>query len=114
NHADYLTHEVNREWAQVSMRLAEAFPGRFVGLGTCLEYDVASAEGPCIEDRTPQRGDTLYARCKLELLAALEARECDFAWARVFFVYGPGDRPGRLIPWMFERFARGEAAGPTF
>src|SRR6185295_9949175 len=25
-----------------------------------------------------------------------------------------GDRAGRLIPWMLERFARGEAAGPTY
>jgi nucleoside-diphosphate-sugar epimerase len=38
----------------------------------------------------------------------------DFAWARVFFVYGPGDRAGRLIPGMLESFARGERAGPRF
>ena len=26
----------------------------------------------------------------------------------------PGDRDGRLVPQMIERFARGEAAGPTY
>ena len=111
DHADYLTHEINREWMAASLRLAEAFPGRFVGLGTCLEYDVASAAGPLGED-SPERPDTLYARCKLDLLEALAARGSDFAWARIFFVYGPGDRDGRLVPQMIERFARGEVAGP--
>lgn len=118
NHADYLTHEVNREWASASLRLADSFFGtgghRFVGIGTCLEYDVANAGGPCVEDVTPLLPETLYARCKLELLKALEQRGGNFAWARVFFVYGPGDRAGRLIPGMIERFSRGERAGPTF
>jgi len=113
NHADYLTHEINRAWMAASLRLAEAFPGRFVGLGTCLEYDVASAAGSLGED-APKRPDTLYGRCKLDLLEALAARGSDFAWARIFFVYGPGDRDGRLVPQMIERFARGEAAGPTY
>jgi len=112
NHSDYLTHPVNRSWVAASLRLAKAFPGRFVGLGTCLEYDVASAVGPLTED-SPLRPDTLYARCKLDLLEALAERGSDFAWARIFFVYGPGDRGGRLFPQMIERFARGEAAGPA-
>src|SRR4051812_10424487 len=55
NHADYLIHEINREWAAASLRLAQAFPGRFLGLGTCLEYDVANVDEPCVEHRTPLR-----------------------------------------------------------
>lgn len=118
NHADYLSHEVNREWTAASVKLADSFfdagGHRFVGIGTCLEYDVANAGGPCVEDVTPLLPETLYARCKLELLKALEQRGGNFAWARAFFVYGPGDRAGRLIPGMIERFSRGERAGPTF
>jgi nucleoside-diphosphate-sugar epimerase len=111
NHADYLFHEVNREWLGASLRLARACRDmRLVGLGTCLEYDLSAAE-PCAEDRTPLAPETLYARCKRDLFDALTG---DFAWARVFFVYGPGDRAGRLVPGMLERFARGEAAGPTY
>ena len=111
NHADYLVHDVNREWLDASLRLARACRDlRFVGLGTCLEYDLSSGE-PCAEDVTPLAPETLYARCKRELFAGLTG---DFAWARVFFVYGPGDRAGRLIPGMIERFSRGEAAGPTY
>ena len=98
NHADYLTHQINREWLAASLRLARACRDiRFLGLGTCLEHEHPAA--------------TLYARCKCDLFEALDG---DFAWARVFFVYGPGDRPGRLIPDMIERFSRGESAGPTY
>lgn len=117
NHADYLTHGVNREWTAASLRLADAFAEaggeRFVGLGTCLEYDVANADGPCSED-SPLRPTTPYAQSKLDLLEALVRRGGNFAWARIFFVYGPGDRPGRLIPHMIDQYLRGEPAGPMF
>jgi nucleoside-diphosphate-sugar epimerase len=118
NHADYLTHEANREWAAASLRLADAFSNaggeRFVGIGTCLEYDVVNADGPCSEERTPLHPETLYARCKLDLFEALQKRGGNFAWARVFFVYGPGDRGGRLVPHIMQRFSSGEEAGPTY
>lgn len=114
NHTDYLTHEVNREWAAASLRLARACQGiRFVGLGTCLEYELSGA-GPCVEGETPLAPETLYARSKGDLYDGLAELGGDIAWARVFFVYGLGDRAGRLVPGMMERFSRGEVAGPTF
>ena len=113
NHADYLVHGVNRDWLAASLRLARACRGmRFVALGTCLEYDFAGVAAPVAEDR-PLQPDTPYAQAKAELFRELSGIARDFAWARVFFVYGPGDRAGRLIPGMLSQFARGEAAGPT-
>ena len=112
NHTDYLVHAVNRDWVSASCRLAEAFDGRFVGLGTCLEYDVADAAGS-LPENTPLRPETLYAQSKVELFERLSASAGNFAWARVFFVYGPGDRTGRLIPQMIGHFLQGKAAGPT-
>ncbi|HEX8644448.1 MAG TPA: NAD(P)-dependent oxidoreductase [Allosphingosinicella sp.] len=116
NHADYLVHEINREWVAASLRLRDAFAAaggrRFVALGTCIEYDSAAANGPCREDATPLRPETVYGECKEALFHALEARGRDFAWARIFFVYGPGDREGRLVPHVLAAFARGEEAGP--
>lgn len=116
NHADYLVHEVNREWVSASLRLRDAFARargrRFVALGTCIEYDAGAADGPCREEETPLRPETLYGECKVALFRALEARGGDFAWARIFFVYGPGDRDGRLVPNILSAFARGEPAGP--
>lgn len=116
NHADYQTHGINVAWASASLRLAQAFRRaggeRFIGLGTCLEYDVANATGPCGERSTPRGGVTLYARSKLDVLDGLAG--ADFAWARLFFIYGPGDRAGRLVPAMLKKFAAGQSAGPTF
>lgn len=118
NQADYLTHDVNHSWAKASVRLFNAFRRaggqRFIGLGTCLEYDIRSVSGPCSEGSTPRGGDTLYARSKLTVLDALAEAGADFAWARLFFVYGPGDRAGRLVPAMTEKFGAGTAAAPTF
>lgn len=114
NHADYLVHEVNREWLAASVRLARACRGlRFVGLGTCLEYDLSAGE-PCSEANTPLAPATLYAQCKRDLGDGLAEYAGDYAWARVFFVYGPGDRASRLIPEMIAHFSRGHAAGPTY
>jgi UDP-glucose 4-epimerase len=110
NHADYLVHDINREWLSASVRLARACRDiRFAGLGTCLEYDLSAAE-PCVENVTPLAPQTLYAQCKRDLFEALTG---DFAWARVFFVYGPGDREGRLLPKLLANFERGESFAPT-
>ena len=101
NHADYLTHPINRDWLAASLRLARACRHvRFVGLGTCLEHE-----------RPPV---TLYGQCKRDLALGLSDYRMNYAWALVFFVYGPGDREGRLIPDMVQSFARGERIGPRF
>jgi nucleoside-diphosphate-sugar epimerase len=119
NHADYLVAEVNRAWVEASLRLAAGFARgggrRFVALGTCLEYDQAWC-GPFSESATPLRPDTLYARCKTALAEALQgmAPGLSTAWARIFFVYGPGDRAGRLIPYLVERLSRGEPVEARF
>lgn len=114
-HADYLVAEVNRDWLAAGRRLADAFfdagGRRFVGLGTCVEY--APSGGRCNEDDTPLDPQTLYGQCKLELFRHLQASP-DFAWTRLFFIYGPGDRPGRLVPHILDRLSRGEQALASF
>ena len=120
NHADYLTADINRDWLAASRRLAAGFRAgggqRFTALGTCLEYDV-TGEAPLSETDTPIRPETLYARCKAELLERLRednGGEAGLAWIRVFFVYGPGDRGGRLIPYILGNLARGEKVAARF
>jgi nucleoside-diphosphate-sugar epimerase len=114
NHADYLTAEINRDWLEASLRLASGFRAgggrRFIGLGTCLEYDV-TGNAPLSEAATSLRPDTLYARCKAETWDRLRADnggEAGLAWLRVFFVYGPGDRGTRLVPYLVDNLGRGE------
>lgn len=122
NHSDYLVAGINREWEEASLRLMHAFYDaggtRFVGLGTCLEYDQASDHEKFGETRTPLRPETLYAQCKANLFERLSdfgrSSGRDYAWARLFFVYGPGDRANRLVPYILETLARGERATAKF
>lgn len=114
NHIDYLISEQNRVWRAASLRLVDAFYAaggkRFIGLGTCIEYDWASGDSRLIEDTTPLRPNTLYAESKLALYQALKARGADYAWARLFFVYGEGDRAGRLVPSIIGKLSHGTPA----
>ncbi len=118
NHSDYLVADVNREWVRASLRLEAGFRAgggqRFLGLGTCLEYDQRNSSGRFSELSTPLRPETLYARCKTSLFDGLSERGADFAWARIFFVYGPGDRSGRLIPLIVEGLAEGKKVAARF
>jgi nucleoside-diphosphate-sugar epimerase len=83
---------------------------RFVGVGTCLEYRTTDhprhEEDPC-EPRT------LYASSKLSawlLSRALVAHsETSLAWARLFYLYGPDENPGRLLPTLVGALRAGKA-----
>ena len=87
---------------------ADAGAGKWVGMGSQAEYgpaDVAIAE-----DRPP-RPTTLYGEAKLTVSKAA-ARLCDelgmdFAWLRLFSVYGPMDEPGWLIPMLIRELLAG-------
>lgn len=108
NHTDYLVADINRDWLEASTRLFSAYRlaggSRITGIGTCAEY--APDGGRCVEGETPLRPTTLYGECKKasseRLLAATNT-----AWARVFFVYGPGDRAGRLVPHLLDQARKG-------
>lgn len=105
-------------WAEAGLRLLRAFAAaggrRAVLAGTCAEYDWAY--GYCSEALTPTRPATLYGASKhaAGLLGAAFAQEAGFSLAsgRVFFVYGPGEHPRRLVPAIARPLLRGERA-PT-
>lgn len=113
--------EENAAWLAASERLLEAFATaggrRFVGIGSCAEY--AAGSEPCHETRTPLSDATAYAAAKATFFRRLEslreAGEMESAWARLFFVYGPGEHPSRLVPSLISRLLAGEAAetGPA-
>ena len=93
----------NLRWAAASIDLfraaAAAGVRRIVGAGTCAEYQWD--EGTCEERQTPLRPATLYGTAKLASGMVLEAfgREhgVESAWGRLFFLYGPGESPERLV-----------------
>jgi nucleoside-diphosphate-sugar epimerase len=100
----YATSMDNLDWLEGGLALAKAFGRhggrRFVGVGTCAEYDWMADE--FVEDATPLRPNSVYGRAKLALWDSVQACAMGYgfssAWGRLFLPYGPGDAAKRLIP----------------
>ena len=103
-HGRYWSSPQNFRWVDASTRLVQAFceagGQQVVVAGSCAEY--ASGVGPFLEDLTALAPATLYGVAKdatrrlLEALCAQHGARC--AWARVFFPFGAGEGPARLLP----------------
>lgn len=109
-------------------RFAENGGQRAVFAGTCAEYDWSAptpvlgySEEPdrrarhadpanitnvpaqsLNEDASPSNPSTLYGVCKNSLRQIIDKFAAQtgvtVAWGRIFFLYGPGEHPNRLIP----------------
>ncbi|MCF8470721.1 MAG: NAD(P)-dependent oxidoreductase [Parvibaculum sp.] len=116
-HGRFWTDPANLDWVAATMTLAraaaQAGTSRFVAAGTCYEYDWPEA-GDCNERDTPLAGHTLYDTSKDATRRVLQAfcadRAMSFAWARLFFLYGPGEAPARLVASLARALTRGEEA----
>lgn len=103
----------NLDWVGASLRLLRAFAAaggrRAVMAGSCAEYDWTGAGR--LAETAALRPATLYGAAKaatgLAAVAGAPALGVSLAWARIFFVYGPGEPEGRL----FGDILRGLAAG---
>jgi nucleoside-diphosphate-sugar epimerase len=112
----YWTSPENLRWVQASLTLLQEFARRggqrVVMAGTCAEYDWRY--GYCSESVTPLSPSTIYGICKHSLQAIVEAYSVQFglssAWGRIFFPYGPNERPSRLVPSVIGALLRGEPA----
>ena len=82
---------------------------RVVVAGTCWEY--GNASGAVAEDDPPLAVDVFAAtkEALLRLLASIaRVRGFEYRWARIFFVYGPGQRSMSLIPHLHSAYAAGQ------
>ena len=90
--------------------VAKAGVKKIVVAGSCWEY--GRATGAVSEEMQPQDVG-VFASTKHALLSIVEsvARTApfDYSWARVFFAYGPGQRPSSLIPQLQAAYAQGRA-----
>lgn len=93
---------------------------KFVGVGTCFEYKLDSSGGPIsqpISIDAPLGPATTYGAAKastwLTLEAFLRERSVDFAWCRLFYLYGEGEDERRLVPFLKKRLAAGKPAELT-
>ena len=93
---------------------ADAGCGRFVGVGTCFEYDTSLGR---LSESSPTRPTTLYGSCKLAALVALQGLRITtgmkIAWARVFYVYGQREARNRLVPQIVCALLEGRPAELT-
>lgn len=83
--------------------------GQVVMAGTCAEYDT---DVGFLREDGPTRPLTLYAASKLSLSLIAErvaaAAGIELAWARLFYLFGPGEDERRLVPALIGALARGE------
>ncbi len=113
-HGEYWSSLDNLRWVKSSLSLLQAFiesgGRRAVMAGSCAEYDWSY--GYCTERQTPLTPATLYGICKNALNSMSEGagREAKIstAWGRLFFLYGPGEHPERLVPAVVNSLLRGE------
>ena len=114
NPADYKTSPENRHWTQASQHLLREFAEkggrRAVVSGTCFEYESGSEAAE--ESRTPLRSVTPYAEAKLALYRRLPEvlPSTSWAWARIFYLYGPFEPPSRLVPSVIRSLLQGKPA----
>jgi dTDP-6-deoxy-L-talose 4-dehydrogenase (NAD+) len=116
--ADYLSSDKNLECTEGTLRLARAANvsqvRRFVGIGTCFEYDLSAG---VLSTSTPLKPASLYGSCKAATFFALskyfEGTSTDFLWCRLFYLYGEGEKPGRLVPYVREQLSKGAVAELT-
>jgi len=111
----YRTAPENERWLEASNQLVETFVAaggrRVVATGTCMEYDLTTAPS---REQTPSHPNSPYARCKdalfREVSVASERAGFEFVWARLFYLYGLREKPGRLVSSLVARLLAGEPA----
>jgi len=114
----YLQSSKNMDCLIGSLTLAKgatrAGVKRFVGIGTCFEYDLSVG---VLSTDTPLNPLTPYAGAKaalyMGLLQWLPEQSAEFAWVRLFYLYGEGEDERRLVPYLHKQLARGDAAELT-
>jgi nucleoside-diphosphate-sugar epimerase len=88
---------------------AKAGVGRFLGLGTCFEYDQNQG---VLTINTPLKPLTIYAAAKASLFTTLSQwlprESVSFAWIRLFYLYGQGEDKKRLVPYVRSQILQGD------
>ncbi|AXX97719.1 NAD-dependent epimerase/dehydratase family protein [Profundibacter amoris] len=114
----YLTSPKNLDCLAGTIAMAQGAMAaglrRFVGVGTCFEYDVSVGD---LTTDTPLAPQSPYAGAKaaafLALSQALPVQDVEFAWCRLFYLYGEGEDARRFVPYLRGQLEKGEVAELT-
>ena len=94
---------------QMAKGAVQAGVRRFIGVGTCFEYELSSgtlsAESP-LQPLTPYAGSK--AAAFMALAQCLPQQGVEFAWCRLFYLYGEGEDARRLVPYLRTNLAAGQ------
>jgi len=83
---------------------------RIVAAGSCIEY--GGKKGLCREtDRPVPNSHLSWAKQSLcsYFQVACQQRNIELLWFRIFYVYGPGQRPAALIPSLLKAYRCGQS-----
>ncbi len=105
----------NLDYVEATLKFARAAADagvqRFVGVGTCAEYDWRDGGATPRREIDPTIPDTMYGIAKHATHMLLEKffanAGIDFAWARPFFLFGRGESSARLIAGAIETLSQG-------
>ena len=117
-HGAFWTAAENLDWLATSLHLIRVFERaggqRVVAAGTCAEYDWSDVSAPCDEAATRLAPHTLYGTAKNALRTMIEAYSAtcalQWAWGRLFLIYGPDEHPARLVPSLIKPLLEGNRA----
>lgn len=111
----YQLSDKNLECLTGTIRIAQGIMqtsvSRFVGVGTCLEYDLSAGRvGPdtALNPQSPYAA--AKAACALVLGQMLPRAGVRFLWARLFYLYGAEEDPRRLTAYLHQQLAVGAQA----
>jgi nucleoside-diphosphate-sugar epimerase len=110
----------NLDWVAASLALVRAFAeaggSRAVMAGTCAEYRWGGPD-PFNEASSELAPATLYGVSKDALRRIVESyaatSKLSVAWGRIFFLYGPGEKPGRLVSDAIDALGSGRPFSTT-
>jgi dTDP-6-deoxy-L-talose 4-dehydrogenase (NAD+) len=82
---------------------------KFVGIGTCFEYDLDYGN---LSTATPLKASSIYSAAKISTFLSLtelfKNKETPFLWCRLFYLFGEGENPKRLVSYVRSRIQAGE------
>ena len=112
-HGKYLTSPRNTDCLIGTLRMAQgaalAKVRRFVGVGTCIEYQLGDQ---ILTPDTPLAPTTVYGQAKAAAFFALSGffhtSGGEFLWCRIFQPYGEGENPQRLYPYVHSCLSQGK------
>ena len=99
---------------QMARGAVQAGVRRFIGVGTCFEYELSSgilsADSP-LQPLTPYAGSK--AAVFMALSQCLPQQGVEFAWCRLFYLHGEGEDARRLVPYLRTNLAAGQSVKLT-